>query len=121
MTYLEKAQDLYTKMEADIFDALDAYYADDVEIIEANGDTFKGKETQRGRIVEWQQGVEAFHGGGVDAITSNEEAGVTMVESWTDATFKQGGRMRFEEVAVQTWDGDKIVRERFYYFVPGQG
>jgi len=116
MTYLEKAQALCAQTETDIFAALDAYYADDVEIIEANGETFHGKDVQRGRIAEWQQGLDGFHGAGITAVTADEAAGITMIESWTDATFKEGGRMRFEEVAVQTWKGDKIVRERFYYF-----
>ncbi|MEM6645720.1 MAG: nuclear transport factor 2 family protein [Bacteroidota bacterium] len=116
MTYLEKAQDLYAKAESDLLNALDTYYADDVEIIEANGETFHGKETQRGRLVEWQQGIEAYHGSGVHAVTSNEAAGTTVVESWADATFKGAGRMRIDEVAIQTWKDGKIVRERFYYF-----
>ena len=71
------------------------------------------------RIDEWQAGVQEFHGGGVSAITSNEETGVTMVETWFDVTFKQGGRMKMEEVAVQYWEGDRIKRERFYFNMPG--
>lgn len=115
-TYLQQAEALYHMMgEGKTFDALDQFYADDVTIIEANGDTFHGKDTQRQRIVDWQNGIEEFHGGGVYSITSNEEAGVTMVESWTDASFKGSGRMKFEEVAVQYWEEGKIVRERFYY------
>jgi len=53
--------------------------------------------------------------GGVTAITSNEETGVTMVESWMDISFKDGNRMKMEEVAVQTWKDDQIIREHFYY------
>jgi len=34
-------------------------------------------------------------------------------------TFKDGGRMRMEEVAWQTWRGDKIAEETFFYD-PGQ-
>ena len=30
-------------------------------------------------------------------------------------TFKDGGRMRMEEVAWQTWRGDKIAEETFFY------
>jgi len=57
--------------------------------------------------------------GGVTAITSNEETCVTMVESWMDITFKDGNRMKMEEVAVQTWKDDQIIRERFYYNMGG--
>jgi hypothetical protein len=34
-------------------------------------------------------------------------------------TFKDGGQMRIEEVAWQTWRGDKIAEETFFYD-PGQ-
>ncbi len=120
MTNLDRAQDLcqMTGM-GQLKEAIDKYYADDVTIIEANGDTFTGKETQKGRVDEWQAGLEAMHDGGVYAVTSNEDTGVTMIESWVDVTFKQGGRMKFEEVAVQTWVDGKITRERFYYNMPG--
>ena len=41
-----------------------------------------------------------------------------MVEAWVDVTFKDGNRMKLEEVAVQQWDGDQIIRKRFYYNAP---
>lgn len=121
MTHLERAQDLYRKVgEGDMNGAIDTYYADNISIMEANGDTFEGKETQKERVAQWQQGIEEFHGGGVTSITADEEAGITTVESWTDMTPKGGQRMKFEEVAVQNWEDGKIVRERFYYWVPAE-
>ena len=44
-----------------------------------------------------------------------EEDKITMSESWMDVTFKDGNRIRMEEVAVQHWEGDQIIKERFYY------
>jgi ketosteroid isomerase-like protein len=120
MTYLERAQDIYQKMgEGDLQGAIDQHYADNVTVVEATGERFDGKETAKKRAAEWQQNLEAFHGGGVHNVTSNESDGVTVVESWVDITPKGGDRMKFEEVAVQKWEGDRIVRERFYYFIPG--
>ena len=120
MTYLERAQHLAQLIgEGKSLEALDTYYADDLVVIEGNGDTFKGKETQRGRIKEWMTSVKEMHAGGLNALTSNEDAGVTMSETWFDATFHEGGRFKMEEVAVQYWEGDKIVKERFYYNAPG--
>ncbi len=122
MTHLERAQEMYTKVGAgDLVGAVEEYYADTVTVVEANGETFEGKETQKKRVDEWGQGIEEFHGGGVTSITSNEDAGVTVVESWVDMTPKGGApRMKFEEVAVQNWEDGKIVRERFYYFIPAE-
>ena len=120
MSYLEKAQDLYAMIgQGQMAEAIDKYSADDITLIEGNGDTFQGKETQKGRLVEWQSGIEEYYGGGVSSVTANEEAGVTTVESWTDLKMKGGERMKFEEVAVQNWEGDKIVRERFYFNAVG--
>ncbi len=102
-------------------EAIDKYYADDVEIVEANGDTFNGKEKQKERVDEWQASIDEMHGGGVHSITANEDAGVSTIESWVDVKFKGApAPMKFEEVAVQNWKDGKIVRERFYYNMPGQ-
>ena len=121
MTHLEHAQKLYQMIgEGKMAEAIDELYADDVKVVEASGETFVGKETQKERVVQWQQGIEEFHGGGVHSITANEETGTTMVESWTDITPKGGPRFNFEEIAVQQWEDGRIVRERFYYFVPAE-
>lgn len=117
MTHLALAQKLYALIgEGKLAEAVDELYDENVVIIEGNGDEFKGKDVQQKRIVEWQNSLESMHGGGVYAITANEEDGVTMVESWGDVTFKGApGPIKFEEVAIQTWKNGKIVRERFYY------
>lgn len=122
MTHLERAQEVYAKVgQGDLTGAVEEYYADNVTVVEATGQTFEGKETQLKRVAEWQQGIEEFHGGGVHSITSNEDEGVTVVESWVDMTPKGGApRMKMEEVAVQNWEEGKIVRERFYYFIPAE-
>ncbi len=101
--------------EGNMLEAFETYYHDDVVMVEATGDKREGKDANREFEKNWLAGIKEMHGGGVNAITSNEDAGVTMVEAWTDMTFKDGNRMKMEEVAVQKWDGDKIIHERFYY------
>lgn len=118
MSVKANVEDLLQKMATgQMMEGFEQYYADDVEVVEANGDSFKGKDTQRKRIIEWMSGVVEFHDGGTSSWAVNEESGTAFIESWTDATF-QGGRMKFEEVAVQTWKDGKIVHERFYYDMP---
>lgn len=123
MTLLEHATRLQEMANGPaILDAVETYYADDVTIVEANGETFRGKQTQKERIVEWQKGVEAIHSSEVTAIAAHETApgtGVVFAESAMDATFVGAGRMPFEEVAVQRWEDGKVVHERFYYDAPG--
>ena len=65
------------------------------------------------------ENLAEMHGGGVTGITSNEADGITMSESWMDATFKDGNRVKMEEVSVKKWEGDQIVHERFYYNLGG--
>lgn len=125
MTLLEQATDFQQKASGpQIMEAVDTYYADDITIVEGNGDTFHGKDTQKGRILEWMDSVEETHGGDITAIAAHETApgsGVVFVESWVEATFKGAGRMKMEEVAVQQWSDGQITHERFYFDASGMG
>ena len=87
-------------------------------MVEATGETRKGKEANRQFQKEFMEMVKAIHGSGVRAITSDEKDGTTMVESWMDVTMKDGKRNVMEEVAVQKWKDDQIIYERFYYNMP---
>jgi ketosteroid isomerase-like protein len=118
MTYLDRANDLYAMMDRDeIMEAFEKYYHDDVVVVEADGETRRGKAAQRKALQDWLAAVETFHGGETEWVTSNEDDAVTMVQSFTDVTM-QGVRQPFREVAVQQWEGDRIIREEFFYFVP---
>ena len=122
MTYLERAKDFQAmQAQGQTMEAFEKYYAENCTVIEMpTGERREGKDAQRKAIQEWFGNVEEMHGGGVKAITSNEEECTTCIENWFDVTFKQGGRMKMEEVGVQKWEGDQIVEERFYYNMPGQ-
>lgn len=116
MSYLNKITDMYAMMgQGKMMDAFEKYYHDDVVMIEATGEIRKGKDTNRESLINWMKTIKEHHGGGLDAITSNEEAKTTMVENWGEFTFQDGNKVKMEEVCVQKWDGDLIVEERFYY------
>ena len=123
MTLLEQATHLQQMAAGpDILDAVDRYYADDVTIVEGNGETFHGRETQKGRVQDFMASVREMHDGGVTALAVSETApgtGVAFVETWSEMTFTEGGRMKIEEVAVQRWEDGKVVHERFYYDTSG--
>ena len=115
MSYLERATDIYNKVEeGKAMDAFEEYYDEDVTMILEDGTAVEGKDANRERENEFFGSVEEFHGSEVKKITSNEDEGTTSVESVMDVTFKGGGRVQIEQVAVQDWEGDKIVKERFY-------
>jgi ketosteroid isomerase-like protein len=116
MKYIEKAKDIYDmSANGKMLEAFEKYYHNDVVMEEATGEVRKGKDVNREYEKKFISTIKEFHGMGVKSITSNENEGVTMVESWMDATMSDGNRMKMEEVAVQHWQGDKIILEHFYY------
>ena len=116
MSYLDNAKALNDMIfKGQILEAFDQFYHPEVTMIEATGESWSGKEANRQREEQFVASVQEIHGGGVEGITSNEEDGTTMVESWLDLTFQDGNRMKLEQVAVQKWQGDQIIKERFYY------
>ncbi len=123
MSYKQKATELYDRMaRGEGMQAFDEMYHNDVVVIEnPSGETRNGKEAQRKAIEGWFSALQENHGGGVNRITSDEDNGVTMVESWMDVTFKDGNRMQMTEVAVQDWQDGQIIREEFFYNDPTQG
>ena len=120
MSYLQKAQDMYAMIgQGQMMEAFEKYYHEDVVMVEATGEVRKGKAANREFGQQWMATLKEMHGGGVTAITSNGEEGITMVESWMEATFQDGNKIKMEEVCVQKWQGDHIIHERFYYNMPG--
>lgn len=120
MSYLEKAQSLYQMIgQGQMMEAFEKFYHEDVVMHEATGEIREGKAANREFEQNWMSGIQEMHGGGVNSITSDETNGVTMVEAWTDVSFKDGNRMKLEEVCVQKWKDGQIVHERFYYNMPG--
>ena len=122
MSVLENAQKLQQMMaEGQVMEAFEELYHDDVTVTEMpTGEVRNGKAAQREAIVGWFNMVQEHHGGGIGSICADEANGVSTVESWTDVTFKEGGRMKMQEVAVQKWQDGQIIDEKFYYHMPSQ-
>lgn len=98
-----------------MIEAFEKFYHDDVVMVEPMSGETKGKDANRAREMEWISGLAQAHGGGVTAIAADEENGITLTESWGDFEFKDGNRMKMEEVSVKKWENGLIVHERFYY------
>ena len=116
MSYKNLAEEMYQMVNSgQPMEAFEKYYHEDSVMIEATGDLRQGKSANREFETNYFGSIKEFHGGGVKAITSDEENGITMVESWMDVTFQDGNRMKMEEIARQKWQGEQIIEERFYY------
>jgi len=115
MTNLERAKDLYGQVgQGDILGAFDQYYADDVVMEEPRG-VRKGKAECRVYEEQFVSSVEAFHGMELKSLAEDSSTEKVFIEVSMDVTFKGGGRVNMEQVAVQQWANGQIVHERFYY------
>jgi ketosteroid isomerase-like protein len=94
-------------------EGFDAYYADDVEMQENAEAPRKGKDLNREFEIKFFSGIEVFHGAKVLAQAVNGD--VSFSEWVMDVTFKGGGRVQMQQVAVRRWKDGKIASERFYY------
>lgn len=121
MSYLEKATELYNMVNSGrLLEAMEKFYHTNCVLVEATGEVREGKATNLQAMKDHIGSIKEHHGAGVHKITANEADKTSMVEAWADITYKNGMRMKMEEVAVQQWDGDHIIHERFYYNMPPQ-
>jgi len=115
MTYYQRAKELFKMIEeGKLLEALDNYYHEDVDIIADDGVERNGKHQAREYDKNLLKEIEEVIGGGVRNIASNEERRITMVEYWIELKFKNGNKKKMEEVAIQQWEGDLVIRENFY-------
>ena len=115
MTYKEKAQDIYNQLgQGNLLGAFDQYYHENVVMTEPMG-TREGKAACRAYEEQFLNSIQEFHGMEVKKLAADEDNAVVFLEVGMDVTFKDGNRVNMEQVAVQQWEGDKIVHERFYY------
>ena len=97
----------------------DKYYADDVVMVEGNGDSTRGKEANRQRELQFLSSVAEFHGAKMLASAAHGDVGFSEWEF--DATFKDGKRRVLREIARRRWKDGKVVDERFYYDMQSMG
>ncbi len=116
MSYLQKAKDLYAMVgQGQIMDAFEKFYHPEVVMQEIGEEQRVGKDANREYEKNFVASVKEIHGGGVEAFTSDEENGITMVQNWMDITFQNDERVKLDQVAIQHWKGDHIIKEVFYH------
>ena len=96
-----------------ILETFDAYYANDVVMSENQTEERVGKAVNREYEIKFLDNILEFHGAQVGrVIVDCEHAAV----EWSfDITFKDGNRVKMQQVTVQTWKDGKIIREDFYH------
>ena len=94
-------------------EAIEAFYAEDASMQENLGPPRQGRDV----LVAHEK---AFLARMANIVTHPVERwlldGDRVVINWVfEVTDKDGVTRRLDELAIQQWDGDKIVREQFYY------
>jgi SnoaL-like polyketide cyclase. len=114
----QRVRDLVTMVEQGrILDAIDAFYADDVIMQENLNTPTVGKSTNRAREKQFVDFIKEVHENRADLMLVD---GNHSVVNWHfEFTGSDGKRVRFNQLALQTWRGEgpeaRIVRERFVY------
>lgn len=115
MNCYDKAKGLYTMLEeGKLLEAKEKYYHDDVIVIQADGRIRKGKDENIKYDKDFINNIDEIYGGKIQAIASDENRKISMVEFWINLKQKDGTKRIIAEVAIQQWEDDKIIEERFY-------
>ena len=73
----------------------------------------EGFEELHAKGQAWNEMMEEFHGSSVsDPVVSGNHFSVAMM---MDATFKEAGRERMDEICVYEVKDGKVVKEQFFY------
>jgi ketosteroid isomerase-like protein len=97
-------------------EAIERFYAPNASMQENNAPPREGRDA----LVAHEKAVLARVGMETEPVGAVVHEGDHVVIRWVfHITGPDGRRIRFEELAHQQWEGDFIVRERFFYD-PGQ-
>src|SRR5678815_2078482 len=113
MTLKEKLDDLNNMiLKGQILESMDKYYHPDCVVMEKNDVVATGLQEAKNREAEIFKGVEAWLKSEIIATAVGEN--VTMTEWHYEYKHRDFGHKKFDQVAVQHWKDEKIIRDRFY-------
>ncbi len=100
-------------LQGKILEAVQEFYADDVQMQENLNPPTVGKAANLEREKQFVSYVKEFHSASAGpVVVEGDHAAIR----WTmDFTAVDGNRVKYDQVALQTWRGDHIVHERFIY------
>jgi ketosteroid isomerase-like protein len=100
-------------LQGKALDAFEKFYDETVVMQENSALPTEGKGANRKREHEFFAQMKDFHG--AELVKSAVQGDVAFSQWSFDVTFANGHRTQLNQVAVRTWNGDKIVHERFFY------
>lgn len=100
-------------LQGNAMQAFEKYYGEDVVMQENQNLPTVGKAANRQREEEFFAKVVEFRGAQVKNVAFGEN--VIISEWFLDYTHQDWGKRTYDQVSVQEWKDEKVVRERFYY------
>jgi ketosteroid isomerase-like protein len=94
-------------------EALLAFYAEDVVIQENNQPPRIGRAASIARSRDAARWTSAVHEISVPRVLIDGD--YVVIEWHAEWTLENGVRVRIEELALQCWEGNQVVFERFFY------
>ena len=110
----ERVREFIAEVEAGRFvEAIEGFYAEDASMQDNDGPVRQGRAALVAGEKATLAAVSAIRTRPVETFLVD---GDHVVIRWVfDFTFAGGGQATMDELALQTWAGDRIVRERFYF------
>lgn len=98
-----------------LVDGIEAFYADDVAMVEAGAEPMVGKAANRDRELAFEGGLKSWKA--TLLASAVDESNGTALNQWAiDFEHEQWGAGALRQVAVQQWRDGRIVHEAFYKF-----
>jgi hypothetical protein len=99
--------------QGQFLEALEAFYAEGIEMSENLNAPTVGKEANRQREVAWVNTIRELHEYRAETIIAEgDRSAINWVVDYVDVN---GLRIQMNQFAIQEWKDGKIVRERFVY------
>jgi hypothetical protein len=110
----ERVQSFIAEVEAGRFvEVIEDFYTEDASMQDNDGPLRQGRDVLVAGEKATLAAVGAIRTRPVETVLVD---GDHVVVRWVfDFTFADGRQATMDELALQTWRGDRIVRERFYY------
>ncbi len=114
MPALERLRDFIARVEArDYVGALVDFYHEDVSVQENQGETRRGRDALIAHEIDIANRFGSVPVRKVESFAINGD--IVFINWIFELKAKEGKARTLDEIAMQTWRGDRIAEERFYY------
>jgi ketosteroid isomerase-like protein len=98
-----------------IVEAMGEFYADNVSMQENNNPPVVGLAANTEREKQFVAYVKQWKSLNIDAVAVDADRGKALIQYNFEFEATDGQHLKYDQVAVQTWQDGKIIQEKFYY------